>query len=86
MAWWQVILIFGGVPAALFGAITLLVLLTSRARVPDGIAAAAEADSKSYASRAADATTTAGPEEATMPPEDKPSNEGERFPPEPRAQ
>lgn len=46
MAWWQAALTFAGIPALLFGVITVIVTLTSHPRVPDGIAAAAKTDAK----------------------------------------
>ena len=51
MAWWQAILIFVAIPGALFAVITVVVLLTSHPRVPDGIAAAAKAEANSDPSR-----------------------------------
>jgi len=38
--WWQVILIFVGIPAAICAAVAGVVFLTSHPRLPDGIAAA----------------------------------------------
>lgn len=42
MTWWQVLLVFVGVPVAMFVFITLVVLRFTIARVPDGLARAAE--------------------------------------------
>ena len=38
--WWQVLLLFIGIPSALFVIITALVLWLSEARTPDGLAGA----------------------------------------------
>lgn len=43
MTWWQIILVFVGIPTAAFTVITLLVLRFATARVPDGIVQAAAA-------------------------------------------
>lgn len=46
MTWWQVLLVFVGIPLAMSAVITIVVLLTSHPKVPAGIAAAtAAADS-----------------------------------------
>jgi hypothetical protein len=42
VTWWQVLLVFVGIPAAAFFVITLLVMTFARARVPDGLLRAAE--------------------------------------------
>ena len=39
MAWWQVIAVFVGIPAALFALITFVVLVTTKPPLPGGIAA-----------------------------------------------
>jgi predicted outer membrane lipoprotein len=44
MTWVEVALVFAGIPAALFAIITALVLALADARVPDGLAGAAETD------------------------------------------
>ena len=43
MTWWEAALVFVGVPAALFAIITALVMALANGRVPDGLAAAADA-------------------------------------------
>ncbi len=53
MTWWQILLVFVGIPAAMFVAITLLVLLFATARVPDGLARAAEAADEAEGDEAA---------------------------------
>jgi len=40
VAWWQTVVTFVGIPAAIIAVITGVVLLTSHPRVPDGIAEA----------------------------------------------
>ena len=42
MTWWQVLLVFVGIPVAMFVLITVVVLRFTTARVPDGLARAAE--------------------------------------------
>ena len=42
MTWWQILLVFVGIPAAAFLLITGLVLRFTTARVPDGLLRAAE--------------------------------------------
>ena len=43
MAWWQILLVFVGIPAGLFALITVAVLTFAEARVPDGIVRATAA-------------------------------------------
>lgn len=43
MTWWQILLVFVGIPAAVFVVITALGLAFASAPVPDGLARAAEA-------------------------------------------
>ena len=38
MTWWQVVLVFAGIPAAVFGVVTVVVLRFTTSRVPDGLA------------------------------------------------
>lgn len=42
MTWWQILLVFIGIPAGMFVAVTVLVLRFATARVPDGLARVAE--------------------------------------------
>lgn len=44
VTWWQVLLVFGCIPAAAFGVIWLVTSLLCQARVPDGLAAKYEAE------------------------------------------
>lgn len=39
MTWWQVLLVFAGIPAVMFVAITVVVLRLTTPTTPDGIAA-----------------------------------------------
>lgn len=42
MTWWQILLVFVCIPAAMFASVTALVLRFATARVPDGLARAVE--------------------------------------------
>ena len=64
MTWWQILLVFVGIPAAVFLLVTGVVLRFATARVPDGLLRAAEQQD------ADDPTTEAAPEEAGSPDED----------------
>lgn len=44
MTWWQVLLVFVGIPVAMFVVITVVVFRFTTARVPDGLLGAAEQD------------------------------------------
>ncbi len=54
MPWWQVVLVFGGTPLLIVGLITVVVLATTRPRVPDGVVAAARAKEQGARSEAED--------------------------------
>lgn len=65
MSWWEVLLVFVGIPAAVSAAITGVVLLLSHPRVPEGIAAVRE---QSSAEMAGDHQ----PSEHSRPPDEEP--------------
>ena len=44
MTWWQVLLVFVGIPVAMFVVITVVVLRFATARVPDGLLGVDEQD------------------------------------------
>lgn len=46
MTWWQIALTFVGIPAAIFVLITLVVFRFATARVPDGLAVAADVEAE----------------------------------------
>lgn len=46
MTWWQVLLVFVGIPAGLFALITALVLRFATARIPDGLVRPEEPESQ----------------------------------------
>ncbi|MDQ3344208.1 MAG: hypothetical protein M3524_11660 [Actinomycetota bacterium] len=52
--WWQVVLVFVGTPLLIVGLITVVVLATTRPRVPDGVVAAARAEEQGARSEAED--------------------------------
>ena len=39
MTWWEVLLVFAGIPAVMFAVITVVVLTLTKPTTPDGIAA-----------------------------------------------
>jgi hypothetical protein len=45
VTWWQVLVVFVAIPAAIFAIITVLVLTLAEGRVPDGLANATAGDS-----------------------------------------
>ena len=47
MTWWQILLVFAGIPAAMFLLITVVVLRFTTPRVPDGLLRADERQDES---------------------------------------
>lgn len=64
MPWWQVVLVFGGTPVLIAGLITVVVLATTRPRVPDGVAAASRAAEQDAQSEAKDEGERGSPGDA----------------------
>lgn len=62
--WWQILLVFVGIPAAVFVTVTVLVFRFATARVPDGLAREAQhagpgADHREVSGKAASAAQSA---------------------------
>jgi hypothetical protein len=68
MSWWEVLLVFAGIPTLLFAAVTLLVLRFATARVPDGLAALADPEMTPGAEQAPPVQEGAPSEGANIPP------------------
>ncbi|WP_343905748.1 hypothetical protein [Nocardioides aquiterrae] len=72
MTWWQIVLVFVGIPAAMFVTVAALVFRFATARVPDGLARAAQdtgpgADHREVSEEAASAAEPASGEPEQQP-------------------